>query len=231
MSDGQKAADEAVEPCDGRLLVPGQTCWRTAVAGQFAPVIDGAAAELLAEQARDRWQAARLLARGQGRTSVHVHAKVMVVDDRLLRIGSSNLNNRSLGFDSECDLALEASGIDRDDVRQHIIETRHGLVAEHLGVPLDTPQREVLRHNSFQHATNSLRGTGRSLRKFTAFMIAADASPLAENELMDPDQVPPSIGQSVWSLVGGVAAWPLERASSLWGSRRIPGEQPQTRTK
>jgi phosphatidylserine/phosphatidylglycerophosphate/cardiolipin synthase-like enzyme len=31
-----------------------------------------------------------------------------VLDDRLLRVGSSNLNNRSMGFDSECDVVLDA---------------------------------------------------------------------------------------------------------------------------
>jgi phosphatidylserine/phosphatidylglycerophosphate/cardiolipin synthase-like enzyme len=40
-------------------------------------------------------------------TPIYVHAKVLVMDDRLLRIGSSNLNNRSMGFDSECDLSIE----------------------------------------------------------------------------------------------------------------------------
>ncbi|MCH1922544.1 hypothetical protein L9G15_24345, partial [Shewanella sp. A3A] len=30
-------------------------------------------------------------------TPIVVHSKVMVVDDRLLRVGSANLNNRSLG--------------------------------------------------------------------------------------------------------------------------------------
>jgi phosphatidylserine/phosphatidylglycerophosphate/cardiolipin synthase-like enzyme len=39
-----------------------------------------------------------------------VHAKLAIIDDVLLRVGSSNLNNRSAGFDSECDLSLEASG-------------------------------------------------------------------------------------------------------------------------
>lgn len=39
---------------------------------------------------------------------IYIHSKVLVVDDRLLRIGSSNFNNRSLGFDSECDVAIEA---------------------------------------------------------------------------------------------------------------------------
>ena len=37
-----------------------------------------------------------------------VHSKVMIVDDTLLRVGSANLNNRSMGTDTECDLALEA---------------------------------------------------------------------------------------------------------------------------
>jgi phosphatidylserine/phosphatidylglycerophosphate/cardiolipin synthase-like enzyme len=36
-----------------------------------------------------------------------VHAKVTVIDDTLLRIGSANLNNRSMGFDTECDLSIE----------------------------------------------------------------------------------------------------------------------------
>ena len=36
---------------------------------------------------------------------LNVHAKLILVDGRFLRIGSSNLNNRSLGLDSECDVA------------------------------------------------------------------------------------------------------------------------------
>ena len=41
-----------------------------------------------------------------------VHSKVMIVDDRLLRIGSANLSHRSMGVDSECDLTADA-GADR----------------------------------------------------------------------------------------------------------------------
>jgi phosphatidylserine/phosphatidylglycerophosphate/cardiolipin synthase-like enzyme len=39
-----------------------------------------------------------------------VHSKVAVIDDRLVRVGSANLNNRSSGFDTECDIAIEARG-------------------------------------------------------------------------------------------------------------------------
>jgi phosphatidylserine/phosphatidylglycerophosphate/cardiolipin synthase-like enzyme len=42
--------------------------------------------------------------------SINVHAKVLVVDDALVRIGSSNLANRSMELDTECDLAIEATG-------------------------------------------------------------------------------------------------------------------------
>src|SRR6185436_7414198 len=41
---------------------------------------------------------------------VDVHSKLMIVDDRVLRIGSSNLCNRSMSIDSECDVTMEARG-------------------------------------------------------------------------------------------------------------------------
>ncbi|HUF86265.1 MAG TPA: phospholipase D-like domain-containing protein [Thermohalobaculum sp.] len=44
-----------------------------------------------------------------GEVAIKVHAKVMVADGRFVRVGSANLNNRSMGLDSECDLALESA--------------------------------------------------------------------------------------------------------------------------
>jgi phospholipase D1/2 len=41
---------------------------------------------------------------------LNLHSKVMVVDDALALVGSSNFTNRSMGVDSECDLAIEAHG-------------------------------------------------------------------------------------------------------------------------
>ena len=48
------------------------------------------------------------VAEGGESVDVMVHSKVMIVDNRMLRIGSANLNNRSMGADSECDLVIEA---------------------------------------------------------------------------------------------------------------------------
>lgn len=65
-----------------------------------------------------------------GNLSIHVHAKVLIVDDKFLRIGSSNLNNRSMGFDTECDVAIEAVNSAQ---RAKITSIRNRLIAEHWG--------------------------------------------------------------------------------------------------
>lgn len=59
-----------------------------------------------------------------------VHSKLAVIDDRLLLVGSANLNNRSMGFDAECNLALEARSAAH---RQRIRALRNRLLGEHLG--------------------------------------------------------------------------------------------------
>lgn len=128
----------------------------------------------------------------EGGTMIYVHAKVMVIDDVLLRVGSSNLNNRSLGFDTECDLAVEA-GHDDDAMRATISDLRDSLISEHLGV--DTEKLAAVRGScggSLNRAIESLRDAGRSLRPFDPDEIKEDDSPLAENALLDPEGLTPS---------------------------------------
>jgi phosphatidylserine/phosphatidylglycerophosphate/cardiolipin synthase-like enzyme len=63
--------------------------------------------------------------------AVMVHSKVMIIDDRFLRVGSANLNNRSLGADSECDVAFEATC---DEHEAFIRSVRHRLIGHFLGI-------------------------------------------------------------------------------------------------
>ena len=91
-------------------------------------------------------------------SAVYVHAKVMVVDDDLARVGSATLANRSMGLDSECDVVVEAGG--RADVRAAIRGLRDGLLAEHLGVGVAEVEGARRRHGSFVEAIESLRGGG-----------------------------------------------------------------------
>ena len=85
-----------------------------------------------------------------GGAPIYVHSKVLVIDDRLMRIGSSNLNNRSLGFDSECDVAIETepNNSEHDDIRRQITSVRDQLVAEHLGVSVAEFERAMLQCRS-----------------------------------------------------------------------------------
>ena len=52
-----------------------------------------------------------------------IHSKVMVIDDKLLRIGSANINNRSMGTDTECDLTIEASSASERRDQSRKLET------------------------------------------------------------------------------------------------------------
>jgi phosphatidylserine/phosphatidylglycerophosphate/cardiolipin synthase-like enzyme len=141
-----------------------------------------------------------------GGAPIYVHSKVLVVDDRLLRVGSSNLNNRSMGFDSECDVAIEATSnmSEHVDVRREITSVRDRLASEHLGVSVGELADAMRRRGSFLKAVEALRGEGRTLRPFTAQTVADEASPLAENDLMDPDHVPQSLTRSVQRFIEGL---------------------------
>ena len=69
--------------------------------------------------------------RHRSKYCMSVHSKLSVIDDRFVRVGSANLSNRSMGLDSECDLAIEADG--RPEVCAAIARCRDTLIAEHLG--------------------------------------------------------------------------------------------------
>src|SRR3546814_4673267 len=64
---------------------------------------------------------------------IYVQAKTAVVDDRLIRIGSSNMNNRSMGLDSECDVTIDVALPANRDAAPAITRLRESLIAEHLG--------------------------------------------------------------------------------------------------
>ena len=93
-------------------------------------------------------------------TDTMIHSKVMVVDDRLLRIGSANLNNRSMGVDTECDLAIEATA---QSHRTAIARIRNRLLGEHCGVTEDEVAVAIERSGSLVKAAESLSANGHRL--------------------------------------------------------------------
>jgi len=99
--------------------------------------------------------------KGDRTTDTMIHSKIMIVDDCLLRVGSANMNNRSMGADTECDLAIEAGS---EDERAAIVELRNRLLGEHCGVAAAEVASALARHDSLVAAADALSANGHSLR-------------------------------------------------------------------
>jgi phosphatidylserine/phosphatidylglycerophosphate/cardiolipin synthase-like enzyme/uncharacterized membrane protein YdjX (TVP38/TMEM64 family) len=92
---------------------------------------------------------------------INVHSKVLIVDDRLVRVGSANVSNRSMGLDTECDIAIEAAGDSR--IQRAIAHFRNRLVGEHLGVAARDVAEILCDTHSLIAAVDKLRGLERKL--------------------------------------------------------------------
>jgi uncharacterized membrane protein YdjX (TVP38/TMEM64 family)/phosphatidylserine/phosphatidylglycerophosphate/cardiolipin synthase-like enzyme len=149
-------------------------------------------------------------------TCIDVHSKLMVVDDAILRIGSSNLCNRSMAFDSECDLVLEA----RDDpqIAGAIRDFRERLLAEHLDTQPARLREEVERAGSLNGAIAGFSGQPRTLRQLeqlpdwpeTILNVAAVADPeepIALEMLLSERHVEgePTADRPSWGTLAGIA--------------------------
>lgn len=118
---------------------------------------------------------------------ISVHSKLMVVDDSLLRLGSSNLSNRSMALDSECDVAIEAG--DEEAIKKQIAFVRNDLLAEHLGTDAETVAAAIARDDSLIGAVDSLRSDDRrTLRQLEGTVSKEWMRQLPDAAVIDPDE-------------------------------------------
>jgi phosphatidylserine/phosphatidylglycerophosphate/cardiolipin synthase-like enzyme/uncharacterized membrane protein YdjX (TVP38/TMEM64 family) len=122
---------------------------------------------------------------GLGEQCIDLHSKLMIVDDRLLRIGSANLANRSMGLDTECDLAIEAS---EPRVARAIVALRDRLLGEHLGVATDDVAQAIGRMGSLIEAIEALRGNSRSLAPLDAALDPNLDALVPDAAVIDPER-------------------------------------------
>ena len=114
-----------------------------------------------------------------------VHAKLMIVDDRLLRVGSSNLSNRSMGLDTECDLCVAAGD---EGERAAIGGLRRRLLGMFLGVDAPTVAEAEEREGGLIAAIESLRSDGRTLAPLSGEPDPEWERQLPDDRLIDPDR-------------------------------------------
>jgi len=112
-----------------------------------------------------------------------VHAKVFIIDDWLLKVGSSNLNNRSTGLDSECDVAVEAQD---EEARIAIRAFRHREIAHFLGRQPEEVVAAIAEHGSIGAAIDALDSTPRRLKPMLKEEVKGLPHFIASRAIGDP---------------------------------------------
>ena len=124
-----------------------------------------------------------------GETPIYVHAKILIVDDEIFRIGSANMNNRSLGLDSECDVFIDSTRAGNGHAQPQIARLRYSLLAEHCGIEEDEVPNLIARHGSMAAMIESLgRERNRTLRRFDLPELNEVQEKLATSQLLDPEK-------------------------------------------
>lgn len=120
----------------------------------------------------------------KGSAGIIIHSKVTIIDDAFLRAGSTNLNNRSAGFDTECDVAVEGT----DETQQAAIRRfRARLVAHYLGCTPHTFEETFDRMGGLAAAIEVLDdGDLRRLRPLEPVPLGPLATVIAAFHLGDP---------------------------------------------
>jgi len=119
-----------------------------------------------------------------GKVLLRIHAKLAIIDDKLVRIGSANLNNRSMGLDTECDLAIEAYDLSTE---RTIANFRHRLLAEHLGVTPVEVAAHYAEHRSLIRTIETL-GRDRGLKPIEDVAIDWLDEVVPDSFLIDPER-------------------------------------------
>jgi len=123
----------------------------------------------------------------------YIHSKLMVVDDRFLTLGSANTTNRSLGLDSELNLAWEAAEAREGQVmRCAIRRLRVSLLVEHTGLKDRAKVRELSRADRLVSLLDEVAARAQDRLRPHPLETLFDQSPLLkplepEEFLIDPE--------------------------------------------
>ncbi|HYD18625.1 MAG TPA: VTT domain-containing protein, partial [Patescibacteria group bacterium] len=116
---------------------------------------------------------------------VRIHSKLMIVDDKYLRIGSTNINRRSMGFDTECDIILTG---DDEKIRRKIADVRNDLIREHSGQELDDIEYKVTSGASVQRLLDDVPTSRQHFRPWADEQFRSPAFARLATAIADPVQ-------------------------------------------
>lgn len=126
-----------------------------------------------------------VLPSASGQMDLKVHSKLVVVDDVFLRVGSSNLNNRSVALDTECDVAIEAADA---RTKAAIARLRNELLSEHLDADWREFSAVLERKGSLLRTIERFNTKSRGLRELSAVKSSGPTRPVIGTGLLDPSK-------------------------------------------
>ena len=121
-----------------------------------------------------------------GDVPINVHAKVMIIDDRIATVGSANLNNRSMGLDNECNLFVDSQS--QEHAGKGIRLFRSRLLAEHLGTSTQVVDDMVKQKKSLRQSIDELTNTDRRYLKALPLDVPEDIDRVVpDTDVVDPE--------------------------------------------
>lgn len=129
---------------------------------------------------------------------IYVHAKLMIVDDEILRVGSANMNNRSMGLDTECDVFIDAARPGNAHIVPAVTALRHRLIAEHCGIEVARSERLLAEHGSMIAMIDAGPFAAKRLEPFALRPLTDAERIIADSALLDPESQ-----QEMFEPIGG----------------------------
>ena len=125
---------------------------------------------------------------GSKGTPIYVHSKLLIIDDEIIRVGSANFNNRSMGLDSEFDVFIDAARAGSQSAGPAITALRHKLLAEHTGQTPEIVADLLARNKSMAGMLDALPKGGKCLRRFEPRELTDTELAIADTEALDPER-------------------------------------------
>ena len=123
-----------------------------------------------------------------GGAPIYVHAKLMIVDDEIVRVGSANMNNRSMGLDSEADVFIDAARPGNAHAAPAIAALRRRLLAEHCGIAEAELAALLAEQGTMAGTIGAVPDTGKRLEPFVLRPLTDAEKAVADNALLDPER-------------------------------------------
>lgn len=114
-----------------------------------------------------------------------IHSKICAIDDRYFRVASSNLSQRSMTMDTECDLILKA---DTEQQRAEIRRARNDLLAEHTSRSIEEVDQLIEQGKTLYPLIATKEETGCRLQEMDDSIFTDQKMQTVARALADPEE-------------------------------------------